>query len=268
MNKKDTNQDLQSTMLRSVRVLFGLGESGRPMSVTQLASALSLPASTTHRILNALRKASYVAQNEATGTYQPGMAFLRMSAMMAASSTFPSAVQSMLTNLVERSDESAFYAVYLNETQRMRFSVTLHSHHAIQYVMRGNQTHSLLWGASGYSMASRLPEQVLREIYEREKNSAEGVAKVPSWPALYKSMAQVRQDGYAISSGQRHDGSHAIAAPVVGDDEALIGCVGIALPVSRQQAEKTQKCVALVASAAAQLSLAARSVHLSVPLSS
>lgn len=126
----------------------------------------------------------------------------------------------------------------------------------------------LLWGASGYSMASRLPEQVLRVIYEREKDSAEGVATVPSWQVLRKYTAQVRQDGYATSSGQRHDGSHAIAAPVVGNHETLIGSVGIALPSSRQQADKTQQFVALVTSAASQLSLVARSAHFLTPVSS
>ena len=117
-------------------------------------------------------------------------------------------------------------------------------------------------------MASRPPEQVLRVIYEREKDSAEGVATVPSWQVLRKYTAQVRQDGYATSSGQRHDGSHAIAAPVVGNHETLIGSVGIALPSSRQQADKTQQFVALVTSAASQLSLVARSAHFLTPVSS
>ena len=117
-------------------------------------------------------------------------------------------------------------------------------------------------------MASRPPEQVLRVIYEREKDSAEGVATVPSWQVLRKYTAQVRQDGYATSSGRRHDGSHAIAAPVVGNHETLIGSVSIALPSSRQQADKTQKSVALVTSAASQLSLVARSAHFLTPVSS
>lgn len=261
MKGKKMNEEPQSTLLRSVRVLFGLVEGGQPMTVTRLASVLNLPASTTHRILNVLRQGGYVAQNEETGSYGPGMAFLRATTMMAASSAFPATVNATLRDLVDRSGESAFYGAYLNEARRVRFAVTLHSHHAIQYLMRKDQTHSLLWGASGHSIASRLPEQTLRAIYQREKDSGEGVVILPRWDEMWRNMRQIRQDGYAISEGERHDGSHAIAAPVLGTNDAVIGCVGIAMPSARRDAKKTTKCVEFVTIVARQLSLTAKSTN-------
>ena len=127
-----------SSLLRSVRVLFGLVESGQATTVTRLAQALDLPVSTTHRILNVLRQAGYVVQHEDTGSYGPGMDFLRICTMLAASSPFTASVQAVLNGLVERSGESAFYGAYLKETGRMRFVSMLQSHHAIQYVLRSN----------------------------------------------------------------------------------------------------------------------------------
>lgn len=253
-------EDPQSTLLRSVRVLFGLVEGGRPMTVTRLAAALNLPASTTHRILNVLRQGDYVAQDEETGTYSPGGAFLRVATMMASSSAFPASVNAGLRDLVEGSGESAFYGGFLNEGCRLRFVSNLHSHHAIQYVLRTDLTYSLLWGASGRSIASRLPEDVLRALYEREKDSGEGVAPLPPWDEMWRIMQQIRHDGYSISDGQRSEGSHSIAAPVLGTGDAVIGCVGISMPSARRDAGKTAQCVALVTATAARLSLAARSV--------
>lgn len=251
--------DPQSTLLRSVRVLFGLAESGRPMTVTRLATALTLPASTTHRILNVLKQGDYVTQDEETGTYSPGGAFLRVAALMASSSAFPAMVNAAMRGLVEGSGESAFYGAYLNEVCRMRFVANLHSHHAIQYVMRTDQTYSLLWGASGRSIAAQLPEATLRAVYERERSSGEGVAPLPEWDGMWRLMQQIHHDGYAISDGQRNEGSHAIAAPILGANGAVIGCIGISMPLARREAEKTQRCVALVTAAAARLSSAATS---------
>jgi len=256
-------QDNHSTLLRSVRVLFGLVEAGQPMTVTRLAQALGLPASTTHRILNVLKQAGYVAQNEDTGTYGPGVALLRASVMLSASTTFEAVMQAALADLGERSGESAFYAAYLGESQRLRFVKTLHSHHAIQYVLRPDQTYSLLWGASGHAIASRLPLETLRSIYEREKGSAEGVAALPAWGRLLAHIKEVRDQGHVISHGQRHEGSHAVAAPVVDAQGHPLGCVGIAMPSSRHQPHATARSIEWVTSAAEQLSVAARSIRLS-----
>lgn len=266
--KTNPKEDPQSTLLRSVRVLFGLIEAGRPMTVTRLATALGLPASTTHRILNVLKDAGYVAQNEDSGAYGPGPALLRASAMLSVAGTFQALVDATLAELCERSGESAFYAAYLRESQRLRFVKTLHSHHAIQYVLRPEQTYSLLWGATGDAIASCLPPQTLRAIYERDKDSGEGVAPVPDWETLQTHLRQVREQGHAISHGQRHEGSFAIAAPVVDAQGHPLGCVGIAMPASRHKPLNTPQSVELVTSAAERLCLAARSIRFPETLSS
>jgi len=266
--KTSPKEEPQSTLLRSVRVLFGLVEAGRPMTVTRLAAALGLPASTTHRILNVLKDAGYVAQSEDTGAYGPGPALLRASAMLSVAGTFQALVDATLAELCERTGESAFFAAYLWESQRLRFVKTLHSHHAIQYVLRPDQTFSLLWGATGDAVASRLPPDILRAIYERDKDSGEGVAAVPTWEGLQERLSQVRLQGHAISHGQRHEGSFAIAAPVVDAQGNPLGCIGIAMPASRHQPTNTAQSANLVTSAAERLCLAARSIRFPETLSS
>ena len=98
----------------------------------------------------------------------------------------------------------------------------------------------------------------MRAIFEREKNSAEGVQALPDWAAFWAILSEIRQAGYALSDGQRHVGSHAIAVPVIGANNTLLGCVGLAMPDSRRKPDKTQQAVNLVSAAAAQLSMAGR----------
>jgi len=251
-------EDPNSTLLRSVRVLFGLVEAGRPMTVSRLANAVDLPASTAHRILNVLRQGDYVTQDADTGAYSPGGALLRMAALMASSSEFPPVVNAMLRELVEKSGESAFYGAFLGEVGRLKFVANLHSHHALQYVMRTDQTYSLLWGASGRSIAAFLPQTTVRELYAREKDLSEGTAPLPQWDDLWSDLQQIRGAGYCTTNGKRFEGSHAIAAPIRGADDAIIGCIGISMPSARREPAKTEHCVTLVLSAATQLSSVAR----------
>jgi DNA-binding IclR family transcriptional regulator len=253
------SEDPQSTLLRGVRVLFGLAEAGKPMTVTKLAAALALPTSTTHRILNVLREAGFVMQDEDGGSYSPGPAFLKIATMLVSTSAFPRTVDVALRELVEGSGESAFYGAYLGETGRLRFVANLRSHHAIQYVLRTDVSYSLLWGASGRAVAAWLPKQTIRSIYEREKASGEGVAPLPEWEGMWQLLQRIRHDGFAESHGQRSEGSHAIAAPVLGAGDAVMGCIGISMPIDRRSREKTKRCVQLVTAAGTHLGRAARS---------
>jgi len=251
-------EDPNSSILRGIRTLMALAEAGGPVSFGVLAQGLELPPSTTHRILSALRQAGYAAQDAATGSYSPGSAFLRVATLFSASTAFPKAVQASLESLVEESGESAYYGVYLAELQRFRFVAQLYSEHAVHYVVRKDKDYSLLWGASGRSIAAFLPDKTLKAIYDREKDASEGNIRLPPWKELREQMAAIRGQGYSTTNNQRFEGAHSIAAPVVGHNERAIGCIGISMPSIRRDEKKIAVLAGLVMDAARNLSSVAQ----------
>jgi DNA-binding IclR family transcriptional regulator len=252
------SEDSSSSVLRGVRTLVGLAELNHPASFGTVAKALQLPPSTVHRILALLKDAGFVVQDEGSGSYSPGPAFLRAATSFCAASMFPLAVRDGLEALVKESGESAYYAIWHSETQRLRFLTTVYSSHAVQYVARLEAQYSVLWGASGRSIGAFLPEKELRAIYLREKGSAEGTVPLPAWAEFRKEMARVREQGYCASTNQRFEGAHSIAAPVFGYDSTVIGCVGIGMPSLRYQPERTAPLSELVIDASAALSKVAQ----------
>jgi DNA-binding IclR family transcriptional regulator len=54
---------------------------------------------------------------------------------------------------------------------------------------------------------------------------------------LAQALARIRQQGYAITRGERTPGAVGIAAPISGASGACIGSVGITLPEQRFRAE-------------------------------
>lgn len=251
-------EDSNSSILRGIRTLMGLAEAGGPVSFGVLAQALQMPPSTTHRILSALRHAGYVDQNAATGSYSPGSAFLRAATLFSATSTFPQAVQSNLTSVVEQSGESAFYGVYLAERQRFRFIAQMFSEHAIHYVVRKDKDYSVLWGASGRSIAAFLPGSMVKSIYRREHQSREGNEKLPAWDELNQELTDIKLLGYSTTNNQRFEGAHSIAAPIIGVNDLVIGCIGICMPSLRRDASRIDNLSATVRQAAQNLSLVAK----------
>ena len=260
-----TTEDPNSSILRGIRTLMGLAEAGGPVSVGVLAAALQLPPSTTHRILSALRQAGYVVQDPATGSYSPGSAFLRAATLFSASSTYPQAVQANLASVVEQSGESAYYGAYLGEMQRFRFIAQIYSEHAVHYVVRKDKDYSVLWGASGRSIAAFLPEKTLKSIYEREKGAAEGNAKVPPWKDFAKDMAQIRETGWCTTNNQRFEGAHSIAAPVMGFNGMPIGCVGISMPSMRRNESRIKTLATIAMDTARNLSFVAQCAVEEIP---
>jgi DNA-binding IclR family transcriptional regulator len=251
-------EDPNSSILRGIRTLMALAEAGGPVSFGVLAQALELPPSTTHRILSALRQAGYAVQDPATGSYSPGSAFLRAATLFSASTAFPQAVQASLDAVVEQSGESAYYGAYLGEMQRFRFVAQLYSEHAVHYVVRKEKDYSLLWGASGRSIAAFLPDKTLKAIYDREKDASEGNVRLPPWKELREQMAAIREQGYSTTNNQRFEGAHSIAAPVMGHNERVIGCVGISMPSMRRDEKKIATLAGLVMEEARSLSAVAR----------
>jgi DNA-binding IclR family transcriptional regulator len=253
-----SNDDPNSSILRGVRTLIGLAEAGGPVSFGVLAAALQLPPSTTHRILSALRQAGFVVQDPATGSYSPGSAFLRAATIFSAASTFPQAVQASLETMVAQSGESAYYGAYLAEMQRFRFIAQIYSEHAVHYVVRKDKDYSLLWGASGRSIAAFLPEKTAKAIYDRERTGGEGNIALPEWSELRAEFAQIHAQGYSTTNNQRFEGAHSIAAPVLGHNGAVLGCIGISMPSMRRREPRIGELAEVVKAAAAGLSAVAR----------
>lgn len=251
-------EDSTSSILRGVRTLVALAELGRPVSFGVLAEALQLPPSSAHRILSVLRQAGYVAQDPATGSYSPGPAFLQAATAFCLATPYPRCVHDTLANLVASSGESAFYGAYHAEVQRYRFATVLYSEHAIQYMSRADKLYSVLWGASGRSVAAYLPEKTLRALYEREKASAEGNQPLPSWETLNSEFAKIREHGYSTTANQRFEGAHSMAAPVFGLHERPIGSIGISMPSMRRDESRLQEFADLVCAAARHLSAVAQ----------
>jgi DNA-binding IclR family transcriptional regulator len=241
----DERDSLKGTIVRCIRLIEQLAEADGAITVSKLATQLNLAPSTTHRILNQLRHEGFVSHNASDAAYRPGPGLIRIAALIMASTPFQRAYVHSLEALNEKSDETSFLAIYLPAARKMRLAHVVATRQPIQYVMQVDVAYSLLFGASGRAISAFLPEDVVRKMYEDEANDSDATTQPPP-------LAELMDE---FSSGQRVPGAHSIVAPIFRQDHAIMGAIGLSMPVSRADAVKDATLLPLVRAEAQQLSL-------------
>lgn len=239
-------------LARGIEILTLMVDSGeQTYGVRELGGLLGVSASTAHRLLGDLEELGMVARTPA-GNYRLGLEFLRLA--WTASARFPikEAAHDVLAELSEESGESSFFAVYNEQRRRMMFAVSVESPHPLRYTVPQGVWLPLHAGASGLAILAFLPEAIQAEITHGTLEALTDRTLV-SADQLAERFVQIRRDGYALSHGERIDGAIAIAAPVLGPADVVIGDVGITIPETRFNATKTSELTTLVKQSAAML---------------
>lgn len=94
--------DTSGTVARTLAVLTVMAESGGSVGVTDVATALGLPMSTSHRLLDLLRGAGFVERDAAQRRYRLGLQFLRVANLVTQNTSFARLCQPTLDRIDRR----------------------------------------------------------------------------------------------------------------------------------------------------------------------
>jgi DNA-binding IclR family transcriptional regulator len=236
-------------LARGIEIITMMVDGRKPSyGVREVASLVGVAASTAHRLLGDLEALGMISRTP-EGNYRLGMEFLRLS--WTASARFPlrEAANDVLADLTARSGESSFFAMYNEQRREMMFALSVESSHPLRYVVPQGIWLPVHAGASGLAILAFLPGEVQAEIAHGNLSALTKRTLVEP-DRLLERLADIRRDGYAISHGERIDGAIAIAAPVMGQADTVIGDVGVTIPETRFNAAVTLELTALVKQAA------------------
>jgi DNA-binding IclR family transcriptional regulator len=245
---------------RLLSILCVLGERGQPLSLTELAELVGLPKSTALRFLRSLEPEGWIVRNP-EGHYSLGPAVVALASQYVSSDPVLAAAPLLMRELRERLGEtiSLSRVMGLGRTCLVEFP----SVQPLRLVLGVGNVGPLHAGASGLLLLAHLPADVRRDVYDAGLQRFTAIT--PTRPAtLEKECATIREQGWAITFGQRTTGGVAVAVPVP-DDNAPggVSALGIFGPQARFDAKTDERRWrdALLA-CAAELADAARSTHL------
>jgi DNA-binding IclR family transcriptional regulator len=245
--------DTSGTVARTLAVLTVMAERGGSVGVSDIATALGLPMSTSHRLLDLLRGAGFVERDAAQRRYRLGLQFLRVANLVTQNTSFAKLCQPALERITAQTGETTLYCEYLPD------------HHMAAYAAKSDSTHSLRYrvtlfdpapvecGASGLAILSFLPSPVRASVCATPRASPL-TGKRESSGALASRIETTRRQGFALSNGDKLPDSIGIAVPVRMSDEGPIGSLTLTIPESRFVRSKLKAYVALLSEEARRLS--------------
>ncbi len=214
---------------RALDVLRGIADAGGDVGVSEIAARTGLSVSTAHRLIQALRAAGMVAQDEQTERYHlgPGAVALgrRAESRLGYDRLLP-----YLRELGAQTGES----ISLGTRVGIEMLVVLHvdSPHPLRFDQTPGSRVPIHASAIGKVLLafSADPEDEIRSLGPLAKVTE---ATITDPAALLRDVLRTRRRGWSINDGERDVGVRTIAAPLLGADGTAWAGVAVQGPAAR-----------------------------------
>ncbi|GGM08019.1 IclR family transcriptional regulator [Deinococcus aerophilus] len=218
------------TLERGLTVLTSLAALGQA-SLTQIAKASGLSASTAYRLLETLRQGGFVEWEERSGLFSVGIRAYQVGAAFAGRNTLMSAAQSEMLSLVDDLGETVNLAVL-----RGQEAVYIHQVEGRQLVRMFAQL-----GAGTPLNCSGVGKVLLAWQPEAEVSARLGPApyaaftphSITALEPYLKELQQVRARGYALDDEEREIGVRCMATPLYDHTRQVVASLSVSAPTSR-----------------------------------
>ena len=239
------------TVARALRLLSCFGER-EEWTLTQLCQRLTLPPSTTHRLLRLCIKEGF-ATSERKGVYGPGMALHRLAGSLAHRLPLPRLAAPLLRRFTDAFEETALLTLLDRPALTMFFAARAEPSVPIRYVLEMHMPGPLAWGATGKCLLAYLrPDETETVIDRADPAPSTGLLFDPK--RLRAELAEIRRRGFALSRGERAPEGVAIAVPVFEAGGEIVANLAVTIPIFRYKKANGERFLALLRTLAVELS--------------
>lgn len=191
----------------------------------ELAVAVDLPRSTTHRLLLRLRKGGFLEYDEDQRKYRIGFEFMRLASAVYLRHGPREAALPIMRELVERCGESVWLALYGSDRHRVAYVAEQESAHTLRYRAPIGREESLVESACGLAVLAALPDA--------EQKAARAAAQSRSPPDLEDHLAAICARGYAVVRTREVESAVTIAAAIRDARDRPVGSIAMVVPMHR-----------------------------------
>jgi DNA-binding IclR family transcriptional regulator len=224
------------------RIMLALAQaqSGK-MTLTEICKAVGIHKSKGYSILNTLQHFAFVHRSP-DKNYQlaPGLLFL--SAKVLSTMDYRESATPFLHRLSNKMNSTAFLGIISDG-----HLIVVAKNEGIQNIgvtIRLGHRFPLAWGAHGKAIMAFLSKAERKERMAALKPYFHGSPSDFEPGRVEQELAQSRRNGFAVDFGEMQVGVHAVAAPVFGPGEKLIGSLAVVGTFPKEIAEEYGRDVA------------------------
>lgn len=218
-------------IFKAIKVLEYVAESGREVSLTEVAHSLGLPKTTVFRYLQTLSATSFLHHIVSKDRYEIGTQFRAMAGADRSLHRLRTVALPVMRELSRNFNETINLAI---ETDgEMVYIEIIESTRALRMQARIGSTDAMHTTALGKAFLAYIGEAECAAFLARGL-AVKTFKSVVNKRALLKQLDEVRLRGYALDAGENEDGAVCIGVPILNDLGFPIAALSMSVPERRE----------------------------------
>jgi IclR family acetate operon transcriptional repressor len=235
---------------RALRILAIVAE-GSGLSLSEIAEASGLAASTAYRMLTTLENHGMVEFDKTDQLWSIGVETYRMGAAFLRRRKLIERARTVMQELMEKTGETANLG--LAEDDCVVFVSQVETHQAIRAFFRPGTRTAFHASGIGKAVLAHLDDERVAAIARKAGLEAFTDKTLSSLPALVHDLAAIKARGWSVDDEERNLGMRCVAAAIFNEFGEPIGGVSVSGPTVRVTPERVAQIGPVVREAAAQV---------------
>jgi DNA-binding IclR family transcriptional regulator len=211
-----------------------LGQAGEPVTLGYVRSALKMPKSSTHRLLNELAALGIVRRTD-DGRYSLGPRLLYWGEAAADTFDLRAVADQPMRRLRDELGESVH--LYVRDHDTRVCIAAVEARHELRPFIQLGRPLPLRVGAAGKLLLA-FADRDVRELELRRALDDAGPTPNAPGPRLAEQLDKIRAERWATSVGEREEGVSAAATAVVDSRDRVVAALCISAPSTRLGADR------------------------------
>lgn len=216
------------TTRKTIRILHALREQngGR---ITDIAEAVEMNKSTVHNHLSTLEEEEIVIRNGPL--YELSLRMLEFGGYIQRSSNFYKIAEPELERLANQTGE--LVNLMVEEYGQGVYLASRKGDEAVDVNIYPGRRSPLHLPGSGKAILAHLPTERINQIIDRRGLPAKTSHSTTDREALESQLETIRNQGFAIDDEEIINGLRCIGAPILSNEEGVVGAISISQPITR-----------------------------------
>lgn len=208
---------------RTLDALLILSKESEGLSVSELATKLDIPNSSTHRILTCLKENHFVSQSDETKRYRISYKVLALASNIKKESAFTEAARPFMKELADKINKTVTLCIM--ESDNIVCLDYIESQDTGMFFVKIGFTMPPHATSAGKAMLAYLPIEKVKQIYFKNHDIQLTNYTKTNYTDFIRELETVQLQGYAISDEELQLGVQGIACPIFDYDRNVVGSV-------------------------------------------
>jgi IclR family KDG regulon transcriptional repressor len=216
---------------KAMKVLAFVAESGRAVSLTEVAKALGIPKTTVFRYLQTLSVATFLQHNVSQDRYELGSRFRALARTDSSLHRLREVAVPVMRELIREFNETINLAIEANG--EMVYIEVIESTRALRIQARIGSREPLHTTALGKAFLAYMGDTERDAILGGGLSKRKTYRTIQDPKVLRRQLNEVRKVGYAMEAGENEDGAICVGVPILDDLSRPVAALSLSAPERR-----------------------------------